>query len=263
MRIGTLNIQHGAHSKDSDSYGQAPDAKSLTALADEIARFELDVLCLQEVDQGQRRSGGLNQTEILARELHMPHYRFAAFFQGWVGGPRRTPLRSDANGRMAFGLATLSRLPVTAWRVHRMNAPLPTVRLQMGSVRHPSSFLRFVDTSRTLLAATMTRDGGREIAVGNVHLPAERPIARRLLREVSDTLATIPGDRLLAGDLALEPGDVGAITGAETLAEGLTYPTGKPRRQVDHLLGVGLTATACGAEPLQYSDHRLLWADLM
>lgn len=232
-------------------------------LADELKQFDLDVLCLQEVDQGQRRSSGINQTEILARELHLPNHRFAAFFQGWVGGWRRSPRRSDAGGRMAFGLATLSRLPVTAWRVHPLSTPLPAVRFQAGSLRHPGSFIRFLDTSRTLLAATVVRDDGRELTVGNVHLPLERPIARRQLREVTETLSTVPGDRLLAGDLALEPQDVTAITGAESLAEGLTYPSTKPRRQHDHLLGIGVEASDCGAVALKYSDHRLLWADLM
>lgn len=262
MRIGTLNLQHAAHARGSELYGQPPDARSLVALADELAQFELDVLCLQEVDQGQRRSSGLNQTEILARELHLPNRRFAAFFQGWVGGVRRRPLRSDASGRMAFGLATLSRLPVSAWRVHPLSTPLPGVRLQAGTLRRPGSFLRFVDTSRTLLAATVVRDDGAEIVIGNVHLPAERPLARRQLRDVAGVLATLPGDRILAGDLALEPEDAVAITGAQPLAEGLTFPAAKPRRQVDHLLGVGVSATAFGAEALKYSDHRLLWADL-
>lgn len=263
MRIGTLNLQHAAHARGSESYGRAPDARSLVELADELRTFELDVLCLQEVDQGQRRSGGVNQTEILARELQLPHHRFAAFFQGWAGGWRRSPRRSDAGGRMAFGLATLSRLPVATWRVHPMSTPLPGVRLQAGTLRRPGSFVRFVDTSRTLLASTVVAGDGREIVVGNVHLPAERPIARHQLREVSAVLSTLPGQRILAGDLALEPGDVAAITKAASLAAGLTYPAVNPRRQVDHLLGVGVTASACGVEALRYSDHRLLWADVV
>ncbi|MDO5495821.1 MAG: endonuclease/exonuclease/phosphatase family protein [bacterium] len=262
MRIATFNMQHGLPARASEDWGRAPDAESLIALADELRALEIDVLCLQEVDQGQSRSAGLNQSEILARELGMDHHRFAAFFQGFVGGLRKQPKRSDAAGRMAFGIATLSRFPVASWHVHPMPRPIPAIRFQRGTLRRPGSFVRFVDTTRTLLAAVVEAPEG-PIAIANTHLTLERGIARGQLRDVMRSLHELPEPRMLLGDLSLGPEDVAAGTQMNALVTAPTVTASDPRRQPDHILGSdGLTATGSGDVALGVSDHRLLWVDI-
>lgn len=262
MRVATFNMQHGLASRGSEDWGRAPDAESLIALADEIRELDIDVLCLQEVDQGQSRSAGLNQSEILARELGMDHHRFAAFFQGFVGGPRRQPKRSDAAGRMAFGIATLSRFPVSSWHIHPMPRLLPAVRFQRGTPRRPGSFVRFVDTTRTLLAAVVESPGGPH-AVANTHLTVERMIARRQLRDVVRSVAELPEPRLLAGDLSLDAQEVAELTGMNALALEATHPAQDPERQPDHILGSdAVEPQAHGTAALRASDHRILWVDI-
>nr|NLD40000.1 endonuclease [Actinomycetales bacterium] len=262
MRVATFNMQHGRAPRGSDDWGRAPDAESLIALADQLRRLEIDVLCLQEVDQGQSRSAGLNQSEILARELGLDHYRFAAFFQGFVGGLRKQPKRSDAAGRMAFGIATLSRFPVSSWHVHPMRRPLPAVRLQRGSLRRPGTFVRFVDTTRTLLAAVVEAPGG-PVAVANTHLTLERVVARRQLRDVTRSVSQLPEPLLLVGDLSLGPEEVVEATGMNALVSEFSYPAQDPRRQPDQILGSdSVEASASGAKVMRASDHRLLWVDI-
>lgn len=261
MRIATFNIEHGEAAVGSERHGEVPDAKSLVRLADELRALDLDVLCLQEVDQGQRRSGGLNQAEILARELGMHHHRFAAFFQGWVGGLRFQPLRSDAGGRMAFGIATLSRLPVASWHVNTMGRAVPKVKTIPGSGWRPSDRFALVDTSRTLLAARVITEEG-PVAVANTHLVPDIPVAKQQLIEVMDSLATLPGPVVLAGDLNLEPRDV-VVPSMREFATAHTFSNARPTRQIDHVLGSPeIRVRASGAESLSFSDHRLLWADL-
>src|SRR6266568_5243286 len=60
LRIMTLNIRHSAN-----SHGEI----QLEVLGDSLAQLAADVVCLQEVDVGTRRSGCLNQAEILAARL--------------------------------------------------------------------------------------------------------------------------------------------------------------------------------------------------
>ena len=262
MRIATFNIEHGEAALGSEHHGEVPDARSLVRLADDLRALDIDVLCLQEVDQGQRRSGGLNQAEILSRELGMHQYRFAAFFQGWVGGLRFQPLRSDAGGRMAFGIATLSRLPVTSWHVNTMGGTLPKLKLREGGGGwRPSDRLALVDTSRTVLAAQVVGPEG-SVAVVNTHLVPDVPLAKRQLVDVLDSLGTLPAPQVLAGDLNLEPPDV-AAPGLRPLAAASTFSNARPQRQIDHILGSPeVQVVASGAESLSFSDHRLLWADL-
>ncbi|MGM0386630.1 MAG: endonuclease/exonuclease/phosphatase family protein [Actinomycetota bacterium] len=262
MRVATFNIEHGAAALGSEHHGEVPDAKSLVRLADDLRALDLDVLCLQEVDQGQRRSGGLNQAEILSRELGMHNHRFAAFFQGWVGGLRFQPLRSDASGRMAFGIATLSRFPVSSWHVNTMGRAVPKVKVRDGgSGWRPSDRLALVDTSRTVLAAQVVAPEG-SVSVVNTHLAPDVHEAGRQLAEVLDSLSTLPTPQVLAGDLNLEPADVTA-PGLRELAAASTFSNTRPQRQIDHILGSPeVRVEADGAESLSFSDHRLLWADL-
>lgn len=262
VRVATFNIEHGEAALGSEQHGEVPDAKSLMRLADELRALNLDILCLQEVDQGQRRSGGLNQAEILARELGMHHHRFAAFFQGWVGGLRFQPLRSDAGGRMAFGIATLSRLPVSSWHVNTMGRTIPMVKLRDGSGWRPKDRLAVVDTSRTVLGAQVLTPDGGSFSVVNTHLVPDVPVATRQLEELLVAFRSLPAPRVLAGDLNLEPTEVDA-PGLRPLAVGDTFSNARPHRQIDHILGSrDVVVEASGVEPVKFSDHRLLWADL-
>ena len=187
MRIATFNIEHGEAALGSEHHGEVPDARSLVRLADDLRALDIDVLCLQEVDQGQRRSGGLNQAEILSRELGMHQYRFAAFFQGWVGGLRVQPLRSDAGGRMAFGIATLSRLPVTSWHVNTRRGTLPKLKLREGGggwrpserlaeIGHSADW-QIPDYFDTLVLAATRRDPRARIA-------DDEPRCREIVRQI-------------------------------------------------------------------------------
>jgi endonuclease/exonuclease/phosphatase family metal-dependent hydrolase len=96
-RIATWNIR-GARS--------AP----VEAIAAELRAMQADVVALQEVDILTRRSGFVDQPAALAAALGF-HYVFAASIK-WDEGD--------------YGLAVLSRWPLTEVRRHRLTAPPPT-----------------------------------------------------------------------------------------------------------------------------------------
>ena len=169
IRLLSFNLQHGrpgdgarldpatAPLADSDIADAGAAREVLAALADQIRDIDPDVIALQEVDLGQRRSGRLDQTAVLADLLGWDGHRFAATYAGPVVGLRRRPRRSALTGRAddvlgplralfgagpaGFGNALLTRLPVRAWRVARLGRG-PAVLTRRGGGKNGTASCR-------------------------------------------------------------------------------------------------------------------------
>lgn len=278
------------------------DAARLADLAARIGAVDPDVLLLQEVDHNQRRSGRVPQWQALARELRMPYTRFAPFYYGPTTGihlpARRAVCGRDRGGSPmviaaapaawmvaptgclrlpAFGVATLSRHPITTWEAIELGNPIPFVE-RRAAARGLAAF-RVLDNNRSALLTSVDN-----LLVVNTHLVSTTPEARAQLDTLLAELALRRGPVLLGGDLNLDPQQLPPAV--RPLAGGPTFPAARPRRQLDHLLAVGdRWATAdtraawshapAGVRPSRpvpardggvvetgYSDHRLLWADV-
>ena len=182
IRLLSLNLQHGrpgdgarldpatAPLADLDIADAGAAREVLAALADQIRDIDPDVIALQEVDLGQRRSGRLDQTAVLADLLGWDGHRFAATYAGPVVGLRRRPRRSALTGRAddvlgplrallgagpaGFGNALLTRLPVRAWRVARLGrGPAVLTRRSGGRALDPRSYELSTSTMRNMIAA--------------------------------------------------------------------------------------------------------------
>ena len=182
IRLLSFNLQHGrpgdgalldpatAPLADSDIADAGAAREVLAALADQIRDIDPDVIALQEVDLGQRRSGRLDQTAVLADLLGWDGHRFAATYAGPVVGLRRRPRRSALTGRAddvlgplrallgagpaGFGNALLTRLPVRAWRVARLGrGPAVLTRRGGGRALDPRSYALSTSTMRNMIAA--------------------------------------------------------------------------------------------------------------
>ena len=82
------------------------------------------------------------------------------------------------------------------------------------------------------------------VVVANTHLSFVPGWNVAQLREIVRWARTLPGPRVLLGDLNL-PGPVARLTSRWTPAGRLaTYPSWKPRVQLDHVLLDGLPSTA-------------------
>ena len=123
LRIATWNIKHG---RGLD--GRVDLARTIEA----IGGLEVDVVALQEVDEGVRRSGETDQAGVAGRELGM-HPVFGSFMD-------------HQGGR--YGLAILSRLAVESvavWRLSDGHEP------------------------RVALAARLAMPDGEKVTVVSVH----------------------------------------------------------------------------------------------
>ena len=281
IRLLSLNLQHGrpgdgarldpatAPLADLDIADAGAAREVLAALADQIRDIDPDVIALQEVDLGQRRSGRLDQTAVLADLLGWDGHRFAATYAGPVVGLRRRPRRSALTGRAddvlgplrallgagpaGFGNALLTRLPVRAWRVARLGrGPAVLTRRGGGRALDPRSYELSTSTMRNMIAAQIgpvdyaggagpdgARPGGLEpggLAVASTHLATRTDTAAAQLAAAWAALAALPGPHVLAGDLNLHAELLAPLGIARTLGQGATYPSGAPVRRIDHVL---------------------------
>ncbi|WP_311469841.1 endonuclease/exonuclease/phosphatase family protein [uncultured Actinomyces sp.] len=281
IRLLSLNLQHGrpgdgarldpatAPLADLDIADAGAAREVLAALADQIRDIDPDVIALQEVDLGQRRSGRLDQTAVLADLLGWAGHRFAATYAGPVVGLRRRPRRSALTGRAddvlgplrallgagpaGFGNALLTRLPVRAWRVARLGrGPAVLTRRGGGRALDPRSYELSTSTMRNMIAAQIgpvdyaggagpegSRPGGLEpggLAVASTHLATRTDTAAAQLAAAWAALAALPGPHVLAGDLNLHAELLAPLGIARSLGQGATYPSGAPVRRIDHVL---------------------------
>lgn len=269
IRLLSFNLQHGrpgdgarldpatAPLADSDIADAGAAREVLAALADQIRDIDPDVIALQEVDLGQRRSGRLDQTAVLADLLGWEDRRFAATYAGPVVGLRRRPRRSALTGRAddvlgplrallgagpaGFGNALLTRLPVRAWRVARLGrGPAVLTRRGGGRALDPRSYALSTSTMRNMIAAQIDpadgAGGAGGLAVASTHLATRTGTAAAQLAAAWAALAALPGPHVLAGDLNLHAELLAPLGIARGLGEGATYPSGAPARRIDHIL---------------------------
>lgn len=252
MLVVTSNIQHG--------FPLARGARPAEQLAAALGEVRADVLALQEVDKGQARSSRVDQTTAVAETLGYRWHRFAAAFAGSTRGLRHRPVPSHVPGDSGYGVALLSRWPVTSWHVR----PLRPGPVRFAPADTLLGFRLRLDQPRVLLAAVVQAPDG-PVTVGCTHLSVAPPVARRQLAECAWALRSLPGPHLLLGDLNLGPADAGRVTGMRGLAQVPTFPAARPRRQLDHVLaGPGLRAGGeASAVRLAVSDHRALAVEVL
>jgi endonuclease/exonuclease/phosphatase family metal-dependent hydrolase len=230
VRVATFNVRHGATGDD--------DVRPLS-LARACAALDPDVLALQEVERGRRRSWYVDQGRLVAARLRA---RYAA-------GPaiRRGRWRSYGNGLVARGEIRDTQI----------------VDLPRAPEREPRcALLAGVTVAGVTISVAVTHLQHRPHRLR--HLPTDAP---EQLRAVLDALRDRPGPRLLLGDLNLKPTTAQPIleaAGFEVAEHEATYPSEAPRIRLDYVAVDGLHVRAAWVSPAAaVSDHRAVVADLV
>lgn len=253
MRLGTFNLMHGRSLDDG-----VVDAGRI---GDAIAGLDADVLGLQEVDRAQPRSGHADLAGIAARALGAEHVLFVPAVVGTPGEQFRAATDADAGeAEPHYGIALVSRFPVTDWRVRRLPpAPLRAPVMIPGPRR--ARLLLLDDEPRVLVAAVVATPAG-PMTFATTHLSFVPGWNVRQLRLARRAMRDMPAPRVLLGDLNLPGALPRVFSGWHRLARVPTYPAPSPSVQLDHVLAdrrglERLPRVADVTTPrLPFSDHR-------
>ena len=262
LRFACFNLLSGRSMDD----GSVLSAR----LTEAVGALDVDVLAVQEVDQGQSRSGGVDQLSLVAQAFGASDAAFAPTLWG-VPGPGRawrvaagdpvlwTPGDAPGSGP-AYGVRLVSRWPVLAWQVRRFPAARGVLPLLVpGADGGRPRLLVVPEEPRAALAAVVQTPRG-PVTVVSTHLSFVPFAAARQLRAITRWAATLPAPRLLLGDLNLVGPLPALLTGWQRLAKVATFPSSRPRVQLDHALGDGWGGglATVSTPQVAISDHRPL-----
>ena len=221
LRLVAYNIHHG----------EGMDGKlDLERIAKVIAAEKPDLVALQEVDKGCKRSGGVDQAAELAKILKMEQ-RFGKFMD-YQGGE--------------YGMAVLSRLPIAETIIHKLpKGAEPRIALEVV-VKSPTWPGKF-----------------SFISIHNDWI--KEPLRVKQIQVLQAGLKNCKHPVILAGDFNAEPKSDSLMAleenGWKMLREGRknTWSASKPKVEIDFFFAKGLPVSQFQdtviAEKVA-SDHR-------
>ena len=227
----------------------AAGVDNLTRVAELVRSTNADVVLLQEVDRGTKRSGSVDQPAVLAAQTGF-HVAFGSALD-YDGGK--------------YGVAILSRWPIVKETLFHLPVAPPQTRA--GGSMEPRGALR------AILASPMG-----PLAVINTHLDPSG--ADRWRRQEADSVVSLVAQTRLdvgmviaGGDFNSEPESAvqvavrnGGLRDSWTECaggQGLTYPDDVPIKRIDYLFLTG--AIRCSASRVidtRVSDHRPVLVEL-
>lgn len=252
MRLATFNILHGRTVGDG-----VIDADRLHSA---VKALDPDVLALQEVDRHQARSGSTDQTAVAADAMGAVWARFVPAINGTPGRAYTPADPARPSAGPAYGIAMLSRLPVSDWREFR----LPALPLRSPIRTTDGRWILTKDEPR--VAASVVVEGSTgPLTVTTTHLSFVPGWNAIQLRRLLAQLTGMPEPQVLLGDLNMPNELPRSLATWRRLIDAPTYPANHPTLQLDHVLARGLVGHAYEAEvvELALSDHRAVVVDLL
>jgi beta-N-acetylhexosaminidase len=239
-KVLVYNIHAGKDAKGVDN---------LAGVTELVRRSGADIVLLQEVDNGTRRSGNVNQPAVLARGTGF-HVAFGSALD-YDGGK--------------YGVAILSRWPILDDTLFHLYVDPPQRRA-------PSS-----QEPRGALRAIIASPVGK-LAVINTHLDAQA--SDRWRKQEADSIASLVAQTRRLVPMVIAGGDMNSIPESAVQSnvraaglrdswtecasgDGFTYPDDTPVKRIDYLYLTGsIRCASASVVETRVSDHRPLLVDV-
>lgn len=212
-------------------------------LAERAAQLAVDLLAIQEVDYFQERSHFADQAAVIAEAMRAPYIARAFAITGTPGDKNKKWKKwedrsnGDNTRECYYGNGIISRIPITReFRLElgrsKVGAPLAIPQTIPGQSRPKIKVIYIHDEPRVAHAVALENG----ITVINTHLSFVPGMNVFQLRKIHQWAKTLPGEKILMGDLNL-PGKLPEkIMKWRSSAEQFTYPSWGARLQFDHIL---------------------------
>jgi len=252
---GRVNTAEGTHGNakvlvyNIHAGKDARGADNLAGVAELVRSSGADIVLLQEVDDGTRRSGNVNQPAALARSTGF-HVAFGSALD-YDGGK--------------YGVAILSRWPILEDTLFHL--PVDPPQLRAPSSHEPRGALRAVIASPV-----------GKVAVINTHLDPQA--SDRWRKQEADSVVSLVAQTRRLVPLVIAGGDLNSTPESAVQSniraaglrdswtecgsgDGLSYPDDKPVKRIDYLFLTGpIRCASASVIDTRVSDHRPLLVEI-
>ncbi len=241
MRVISWNLLHGV---------QIPPVKNqewqkslVTAAAVVAKNYQPDFIGIQEVDYLQERSGGINQTKVIAEKLGLKYW---AYIPSLIGTPGErwqrvkdlekaiiTEKSKQVSKERSYGIGIATNVAIK--KLYLKSLGRSWVGLPLLIPRENAKGVKIIyvkDEPRIAIIAELENG----VTIANTHLSFVPGVNVFQLNRLSSFMKDIPGNDLLIGDLNLPSNLPTKVSGFKSLISHSTYPSWKPSIQFDYIM---------------------------
>ena len=263
MRLTSWNYLHGQVLNPSAGEG---------TLRSTLTLLDSAVIALQEIDAGQERSGGVNQSAEIAELVGAQSWGFAPTIIGTPGfkwrklrHEEKVVEQKSESSEPRYGISIVSKVPVHHWLRKELGRSVIGMPLAVAGENGKLRLIYVRDEPRVALAAVLENGW----TVINVHLSFV-PLfniyqllkvsrwARKLEKEYSTRV-------ILLGDFNLPWGIPAKVTKFNRATDSLSYPSWAPKVSFDYILAKGEDVEKLQeikVPQIAISDHRPLSVEI-
>ena len=241
MRVISWNLLHGQKIPPTATQNWQVELES--AAKNVADKMQPDFLALQEVDNYQTRSGGINQSKLIAESMQLKYWAYLPTLIGTPGEKWRkvkdlnkaiiTSENYQSSDVASYGIALATNEPIKKLYVKKLGRSL--IGMPLLIPKDDGNGVRFIyvkDEPRVALIAEL--ENGFTIAT--THLSFVPGVNIFQLNKISSFLKKLAGISVLMGDLNLPANLPSKLSGFRSVLSQSTYPSWGPKIQFDYIM---------------------------
>jgi len=202
-----------------------------------------DFLAMQEVDNFQTRSGGINQSKLIAEVMHLKYWAYLPTLIGTPGEKwckvknlDQAIITSDnykSSHVASYGIALATNQPIKKLYAKKLGRSL--IGMPLLIPKDDGKGVRFIyvkDEPRVALIAELENG----LTIATTHLSFVPGVNIFQLNKLTSFLKKAAGVSFLAGDLNLPANLPSKLSGFRSVLSQSTYPSWGPKIQFDYIM---------------------------